>query len=287
MSKSPSTSKKILVVEDNKTNRELMVYLLKAFGYATSEADNGLSGMDLARKEHPQLIVCDVHLPQLDGYGVIRELKADAALKSTPVVAVTALAMVGDRDRILAAGFDGYVSKPIAPETFVPEIEKFLAKRSGRGNRKAIMPTKSFGTEEPRSVRTESSSHGTGETILVVDDTPANLEFARTTLRSFGYRVVTADNVERALSLATEQKPDIVLTDLYMAPQSGFDFLEIAKVNPAFKGVPFIIISSTYTGEREVLECLKRGAARFITRPIEPEALLQEIAKTLKEAKQS
>lgn len=286
MSKSPSTSKKILVVEDNKTNRDLMVYLLKAFGYATSEADNGLGGIELARREHPQLIVCDIHLPQLDGYGVIRELKADAALKTTPVVAVTALAMVGDRDRILAAGFDGYVSKPIAPETFVPEIEKFLPGKKRNGARKATTSKES--AEESQSVRAkQSSSRRVCETIMVVDDTPENLQFARTTLESVGYHVITTDSVKGALTLVKQQKPDVVLTDLYMVPQSGFDFLDMAKVNPALKGIPFIIISSTYTGDREVRECLKRGAARFIARPIEPEALLREIANTIREAKQS
>jgi CheY-like chemotaxis protein len=85
-------------------------------------------------------------LPKLDGYGVVRQLKADEALRKIPIVAVTALAMVGDRDRILAAGFDGYVGKPIAAETFVQEIEKFLptglredrqdATQVGRGARK-------------------------------------------------------------------------------------------------------------------------------------------------------
>src|SRR3989442_3085948 len=103
-----------------------MVYLLNAFGYSTSEAVNGRTGVEMARKGHPQLVVCDIQVPELDGYGIIRELKTDEMLREIPVVAVTALAMVGDRDRILAAGFDGDIPKPIAPETFVAELENFL-----------------------------------------------------------------------------------------------------------------------------------------------------------------
>jgi CheY-like chemotaxis protein len=117
---------RILVVEDNGANRALMVYLLKAFGYKTFEAVDGKRGLDIARNERPELIICDVHLPKLDGYGVVDQLKRDVALRDIPVVAVTALAMVGDRIKILAAGFDGYISKPIEPETFVAQVGAFL-----------------------------------------------------------------------------------------------------------------------------------------------------------------
>jgi CheY-like chemotaxis protein len=124
MSRNRST--RILVIEDNGTNRALMVYLLKAAGYTTLEAVDGETGVELARRERPELIVCDVHLPTLDGYGVVQQLKKDEATRAIPIVAVTVLAMTGDRGRILSAGFDGHVAKPIAPATFVPEVAQFL-----------------------------------------------------------------------------------------------------------------------------------------------------------------
>jgi CheY-like chemotaxis protein len=74
----------------------------------------------------PELIICDIQLPKMDGYEVVRRLKADPKTRSIPIIAVTALAMVGDRDRIIAAGFDGYLAKPIDPETFVQEVVAFL-----------------------------------------------------------------------------------------------------------------------------------------------------------------
>jgi CheY-like chemotaxis protein len=117
---------RILVIEDNDTNRKLIVYLLKAFGYKTIEAVDGRRGLEIARHDRPELIVCDIHLPKLDGYEVIDQLKRDVVLRHIPVVAVTALAMVGDRNKILAAGFDGYLSKPIEPETFVAQLTAFL-----------------------------------------------------------------------------------------------------------------------------------------------------------------
>jgi CheY-like chemotaxis protein len=119
-------SARILVIEDNPANLDLMLYLLQAFGHMTYAACDGEAGLATAAQEKPDLIVCDVHLPVLDGFGVVHRLKSDPELRSIPVVAVTALAMVGDRDRVLGAGFDGYLAKPINPETFVDQVERYL-----------------------------------------------------------------------------------------------------------------------------------------------------------------
>jgi CheY-like chemotaxis protein len=122
---------RILVIEDNADNLELMVYLLEAFGHAVTTAVDGAGGLAAAASERPEVILCDLHLPGIDGYEVCRRLKADRALRRIPLLAVTASAMAGDRDRGLATGFDGYIAKPIDPERFVTEVEGFLA--GGRG----------------------------------------------------------------------------------------------------------------------------------------------------------
>ncbi|HVR37446.1 MAG TPA: response regulator [Methylomirabilota bacterium] len=125
---------RILIIEDNPASLELMTYLLNAFGHVLFTARDGAEGLAVARREKPDLIVCDIQLPGMDGHEVAREIKAGAGSGAIPLVAVTALAMVGDRDRILAGGFDGYISKPIDPETFVTQVEAFLpnAQRSRR-----------------------------------------------------------------------------------------------------------------------------------------------------------
>lgn len=117
---------KILVIEDNPENMQLMMYLLSAFGHTTVEAEDGQSGLAMAESELPDLILCDLQMPTMDGYEVVRRIKLNSKLVAVPIVAVTAYAMVGDQEKILATGFNGYVSKPINPETFVKEIEKFL-----------------------------------------------------------------------------------------------------------------------------------------------------------------
>jgi two-component system cell cycle response regulator len=118
---------RVLVVEDQIENRNLMADLLRAFAHEVTTADDGGAGLTAARRDRPDLMVIDIQMPVMDGFELVAALKADPELAAIPAVAVTALAMVGDRDRILAAGFDGYVSKPIDATTFVGELETFLS----------------------------------------------------------------------------------------------------------------------------------------------------------------
>jgi CheY-like chemotaxis protein len=117
---------RIVVIEDDPDSMELMVYLLQAFGHQPVEATDGLAGLEAVAREQPDLVLCDIQLPRLDGREVAHRLKKDPALRRIPLVAVTALAMLGDRSRMLDAGFDGYLSKPIDPQRFVGQVEAFL-----------------------------------------------------------------------------------------------------------------------------------------------------------------
>lgn len=120
---------RILVIEDNQTNLELMTYLLNAFGHTTIVARDGEAGAQLAAEHRPDVILCDIAMPKLDGYGLAERIKSDPALQDIPLIAVTASAMSGDRDRVLRAGFDDYITKPITPETFVSQVEAHLGPR--------------------------------------------------------------------------------------------------------------------------------------------------------------
>jgi CheY-like chemotaxis protein len=116
----------ILVVDDNHDNLALVDCVLRADGYAPLLAEGGREGLRRALAEQPDLVLLDIQMPELDGFEVADAIRADAALARTRIVAVTANAMVGDRERILAAGFDGYITKPISVEAFVGQIEQFL-----------------------------------------------------------------------------------------------------------------------------------------------------------------
>ena len=117
------------MIEDNEDNINLVDYGLRAHGYEPLLATDPVEGLRIALERRPDLILLDIRMPRMDGYEVAARLK-QAGLEGTKVVAVTASAMVGDRERITAAGFDGYIQKPIDPETFIAEIERFLPRHA-------------------------------------------------------------------------------------------------------------------------------------------------------------
>ena len=120
-------SKSILVVEDNQMNLKLIRDVLQNKGYETLEAEIGEAGIEVARERHPALILMDVNLPQIDGHTAMKILKADASTRQIPIIAVTSLAMKGDRERLLSAGFDGYISKPLDIKKLLRVVESYVA----------------------------------------------------------------------------------------------------------------------------------------------------------------
>lgn len=124
---------RILIIEDNAANLELAQYLLEHRGHRVLLATDGELGVQAARRERPELVLCDLQMPRLDGYGVLEQMRGDPTLAGTPIVAVTAFSMPGDAQKVRDAGFDGYFSKPIEPETFVSQIEAFLPAAARKG----------------------------------------------------------------------------------------------------------------------------------------------------------
>ncbi|WP_020654890.1 response regulator [Massilia niastensis] len=193
---------RILIIEDNPANIELMSFLLNAFGHTPLVASNGARGVAAARGQHPDLVACDVNLPDMSGFAVLSALKAEPALAGVPVLAVTALAMSGDREKLLAAGFDGYISKPIEPEGFVAQLEAFLP---------AAQPA-----------------------LLLVDDDRFMLGVLGDMLEGQGYRVLGAGSGEEALALLEREPVGVILCDQSMPGMSGTAFLaEAARRHPA------------------------------------------------------
>lgn len=263
---------RILLIEDNPDNMELMTYLLQAYGHATLTACDGEEGLVNARREMPDLIVCDIHLPKMDGYQVIRELKSDTALRRIPIVAVTALAMVGDREKMIAAGFDGYIAKPIVPETFVGQVEEFL-----RPDQRSATPPSL--AAEPAAVAPPVTCQPPRATVLVVDDVAVNRELLRSTLEPFGYAVIQAACMRQALELARHNAFDLILCDLHMPDEDGWDFLRAVRSEPLLGAIPIAILTASVWGEADKAKALELGASCFIMRPVEISVLLREIER--------
>ena len=122
--------KKILLVEDNEVNRRLAGFLLRSHGYHVREATTALAAFEMLETDRPDLIVMDIQLPGMDGLEATRKLKEEPATADIPVIAVTSYAMKGDREKALAAGCAGYVTKPIDKKIFIQEIAAQLGDKS-------------------------------------------------------------------------------------------------------------------------------------------------------------
>jgi CheY-like chemotaxis protein len=118
--------KRILVIEDNETNMYLISFILKKNGYEVIEVRTGEEGVELAIKEKPDLILMDIQLPGIDGLETTRRIRESKADGEVPIIALTSYAMTGDREKALKAECNGYIEKPINPDTFMSEVEKYL-----------------------------------------------------------------------------------------------------------------------------------------------------------------
>lgn len=125
---------KILIIEDNDQNLYMETFLLEKQGYEVVAARDGREGIEMANQLEPALIVLDILLPVMDGHEVARRLKAQPETHDIPIVAVTSYAMQKDREQILATGCEGYMEKPINPDTFVSELEQYLPQSPSSGD---------------------------------------------------------------------------------------------------------------------------------------------------------
>jgi two-component system cell cycle response regulator len=234
------------------------------------EAGDGEQGVDMARRELPDLVLTDLQMPKMDGYGVIRALRNDPRFRGRPIVAVTAFAMRDDRERVLASDFDGFIAKPIVPEEFVGQVERFLLP----GKRSAERSTPVAESHIPETVPYHTI-------ILAVDNSPVNLSLLESTLGPLGYKVVAAAKALDALEMLRENPPDLILSDLHMPDMDGYDLFRIIQRDTKLKVIPFAMISSTIWPEDDLEHALQMGVKTFIRRPIDAECLVKEIEGVL------
>jgi len=261
----------LMVIDDNATNLALLGYLLDSSGFEVCTAENGATALKLlAQRRDFDAVLCDIQMPVMDGYEFARQVRAQPGLAGLPLVAITALAMVGDRGRILAAGFDGYVSKPIEPVEFIATLKSLVP--SLQAEPPVPSPTLAPAPLPPPPA---------GVTILVLDDTASNLQLKRDLLQPLGYRVLTADTAAAALQLARTEGPNLIISDVGMPSGSGFDFIAEVKADAALRDIPFIFLSATHWDESDRARGMALGAKRYLQRPIDSQALLDEIRRCL------
>jgi len=264
---------RVLIVEDNDINMSLLQYLLGAFGHTVLSAKDGREGLRIVREQRPDVVICDIEMPRMNGVEFARAVRVDYTPAELPLLAVTSSAMVGDKDRFMAAGFDDYHAKPIDTEHFVAWMESHLYAAARAQAPPATHPT----VPAPDSVAPR------GPLILVVDDEGVNLTLKRSCLEPVGYRVMTASRTDEALALALETPPSLIISDVCMPVGDGFQFIIRVKQQPLLRDIPFIFITSTYSDDASRLKGLSLGASLYLHRPMLTEAFLHEVAKALGE----
>jgi CheY-like chemotaxis protein len=150
------SKKRVLYIEDNPHNKRLVRKLLTVKGYDVLEADDGLIGVEMAKRERPDLILMDINIPGIDGMEATARLKK-SEVAQIPIVALTANAMVGDRERIMAAGCDEYMQKPVSNAVLWETVERFIGKgdtspQSAPASASTVLPAHSYGTQTLRHV---------------------------------------------------------------------------------------------------------------------------------------
>ncbi|MES2261551.1 MAG: response regulator [Pseudomonadota bacterium] len=266
---------RVLIIEDNQANMDLMVYLLTAFGHTPLSAYDGVHGVELARSALPDLIICDIHLPRLDGYGVVGQLKADAATRAIPVLAASALPVSDGGAALRQAGFDGHLPKSLEPDTLIPSLESFLppALRSdhqpdAHGEAGGVQPV-----SPARRAR-----------ILLLDAAPDNGGVVASILSHFGYTLSVAADSAQAAACAGQQF-DLLLCDLDTMNDRRAALLESAL--RAWPALPLLLIRAA-DDDSVAGDVGERAPAPLrLSHPLEPQQLVDAVERCLASAAQA
>ncbi len=242
---------KVLVIEDDLDVARLIQLHLAGNGREVLIAQRGDEAVELARRERPDLITLDILLPDVDGFAVLEELKSNPVTQKIPVVVVSVLP---DRGECLRLGAVDYVTKPIDEQRLLCAVRQVLARRG---------------------------------TVLVVDDDRDNLSLMREILRANGFGVRTTGRGRRALRVAREVRPALILLDLKIRDLDGYAVLKRLKDNPVTRDIPVIVMTgSTVIDDAKRQKVLALGAARLMNKPFSVEELIEEIEMVLWEGDQ-
>lgn len=267
---------KILLVEDNELNQDMLSRRLMRRGFEVVFATDGATGVSMASSEQPDLILMDMSLPVMDGWEATQSIKSNPHTASIPIIALTAHAMVGDRDKAMAAGCDDYDTKPVELARLLQKIDALLA--TATQNKAIVSPPL---PTAPLPVHIPQLSETTEHRILIVDDNEMNRDMLSRRLNRAGYAVLMAEDGEAGLSLIMEQSVDLILLDIMMPGISGLDVLQ--QIRQSYSQVQLPIIMATAKDESDdIVKAFELGANDYVTKPIDLPVLLARIKMHLR-----
>lgn len=254
--------KTVLVIEDNQLNLKLVKGLLTIGKFNTLTAHDAETGIELARKHKPDLILMDIQLPGLDGLSATRMIKSDKNLKHIPVIALTSYAMQGDDQKAKAAGCNGYVTKPIDTRNFIDILKSYLKNNS---------------SQRPAA----NDSTRPKPTILIVDDEPKNVKLLAARLSRSPFRLEKAYSGREAIKKVQTILPDLILLDVMMPQMDGYEVTRHLKSDSEFSQIPIILVTSL-DGKEDKIKGMLAGADEFLTKPVHTLELMARIKSMIR-----
>jgi signal transduction histidine kinase/CheY-like chemotaxis protein len=246
----PPAGTVVLVVDDQDEMRQLLRAPLEASGYSVIEAARGAEAVQLARYAQPAMITLDVMMPELDGYDVLRLLKADPITRDIPVLFLSA----AQPDPLAApSGAAGYLIKPVEARELLQAVGRLIGPP--------------------------------GAHVLVVDDDPHVRPVLVRLLERHGFRVSNAADGLSALDLARRQPPDLLLLDIRMPGVDGYEVLRRLKADKALRKIPVVVLTANDEGEPARAHALSLGAVQYLEKPIASEVLVREIDQVLRDTR--
>jgi two-component system cell cycle response regulator len=263
---------RILIIEDNQANMDLLVYLLSAFGHVPLQAYDGERGVAMAQAERPDLILCDLHLPRLDGYGVLAALHADPATRNIPILAASAVPVTDGGASLRRAGFSGALPKSLEPDVLIPSLEAWLPPPL----RSSAAPAAPAAASSEKPAAAHNGVHRAN--ILLLDAAPENAGLAASILAHCGYGVTVASTAEQVRAVV-QQTFDLVLCDLGQYEDGRTRFLSDALHQ--LPAQPVIVIRPDDGDDVSPLGRGRSKAPILLSHPLEPQQLVAAIESSL------
>jgi PAS domain S-box-containing protein len=244
----------VLVIEDNPTTRKIVRLTLGNEGFSLIEASNGAEGLALASTTPPDLILQDLLLPDMEGFELVRRLRALPDLASVPIIAFSGFLSRLEHGRAAGVGFTDFLPKPVEPSRLVQVVRAHLA-------------------SQPVPIEVTGRSHR----VLVVDDDPVQLKLARIRLTGLGFDVATAIDGVEALELLQRDDTEVVVSDVLMPRLDGFGLCAAMQKDPRFSRVPLILVSSNYVEDADRRLAHRMGATAFVVRTPELAGVIEAL----------
>jgi CheY-like chemotaxis protein len=247
-----------LNVDDNDGSRYARARCLCQAGFTVRDAGTGRAALQMM-SERPDLVLLDLHLPDIDGFDVCRRIKGDAATASTPVLHVSAVFVDAEaRARALDDGADGYLAEPVAPEVLVATVKSLLHSRDT-----AVRPRLLDGVR-----------------VLALDDNPDAVELSQVVLGQQGAVVRGAECASDAFALIADWRPDVIIADIAMPGEDGYRFIERVRALPPAAGARTPAIAWTgHVTEDHRLRSLRAGYQVHMSKPISAQELVRVVAR--------